>query len=87
LLAFGLGIVGLVGVAFRLEIFGGEGCIEVMVLTVNAFAFGLLEHVDLVDHCKKHILDVAARAGRRLEVPHLVFLQHLPQLLSVVVTE
>lgn len=45
-----------------------------MVLTVEAFAFGLLQDVDLVDHCKKHILDVAARAGRGLEVLHLVLL-------------
>jgi hypothetical protein len=58
-----------------------------MVLTVDAFSFGLLQDVDLVDHCKKHILDVAARTGRGLEVLHLVLLYHLLQKFNVVVTE
>lgn len=45
-----------------------------MVLTVDAFALCLLQDVDLVYHCKKHILDVVAGTCRGLEVLHLVLL-------------
>lgn len=73
--------------ALGLEILSGEGRIEVLILTVDAFALGLLQDVDLLDHCKKHIFDVAARTGRGLEVLHLVLLQHLLQKFGVVVAE
>ena len=70
--------------SLRFQVFRCERWIQVIVIRFQPFSFILLESVDFIDDCKKHIFDVAAAGCRSLEVPHPVPLQQLRQYLPVI---
>ena len=70
--------------SLRFQVFRCEWWIHVIVIRFQPFSLILLESIDFIDDCKKHIFDVAAGGCRSLEVPHLVPLQQLRQHLPVI---
>lgn len=70
--------------SLRFQVFGCERWIHVIIIRFQAFSFILLQSIDFIDDCKKHIFDVTAAGCRSLEIPHLVPLQQLRQYLPIV---
>ena len=57
----------------------------VLVLLSEFFTFALLHENDVIDDAEEHIFDVVAVGGRSLIKLHLLFLDHISQLLLIVV--